>query len=98
MNTLVLDKILYFLSRNGPAARVDSPRTGWKNTQDGSDADEKAAPLGSWHKEEWAERQTREHVGGILDLGEVSQFPLRFYYSLLLKKLSDSKFKWLVFL
>ena len=28
----------------------------------GADADTYVAPLGSWHKEAWAERQQREHV------------------------------------
>ena len=50
------------MTRVDPAGRVDSPRTGWKFTEDGSDADEGVAPLGSWHKEAWAEWQQREHV------------------------------------
>ena len=58
--------MLYFLARNGLAARVDSPRTGWKHTgawgELGTDADEDAALLGSWDAEEWAEWQQRERV------------------------------------
>ena len=57
---------MYFLSRNGFADQVDSLRTDWKHTgrlgDHGADTDERAALLGSWHKEEWAERLQREHV------------------------------------
>ena len=41
-------------------AWVDSPMTGWKDTEDGTDEDEYVALLGSWHTEAWAERQQRE--------------------------------------
>ena len=54
--------MLYFRVRSGLVIRVDSAKTGWKEPSDGSDADEWVAPLGSWHKEAWAERQQREHV------------------------------------
>ena len=55
-------------ARIDPAARVDSPRTGWKWTRDSSDADEDLTVLGSWHKDAWAEWQQREHVSPVTKL------------------------------
>ena len=34
----------------------------------GANADEEVAPLGSWHKEAWAEWQQREHVSPVAKL------------------------------